>query len=409
MATITPATASGAVVALGGGIESLPILERIRALGHRLIVVDASPSAPGLRLADVPILASCYDAAAALAALDAAEVQSDAVLCAATDTPHVAAAIAEGYDLPGLTRAEARLSVDKLAQKRALRLAGLPVPEFCELFTDFPVPPAHMTVFKPANSRGARGVRRIRDVSEIDAAFAAARAASPTGRVMVEQWLDGRQLSTESIVQGGRVLFTAVALRNYARLAEFAPYVIEDGVDNWIVTDGTLNRDALLAEIDTLLGRACAALGWDNLTVKGDLVLHAGKLYIIELAARLSGGFLCTHTIPLAYGVPFVDYAIRLALGETVEAPKAEHRQFVCQRYVFPDISGIGRRVAGVYHVPTAAEFATLAVKPGDVIQPVTSHANRLGQAICVGASPDEARARAEQAVAALKRGIVLE
>ena len=39
---------------------------------------------------------------------------------------------------------------------------------------------------------------------------------------------------------------------------------------------------------------------------------------MIELAARLSGGFFCTREIPLNTGVDFVGAAIKLALGETV-------------------------------------------------------------------------------------------
>jgi hypothetical protein len=34
--------------------------------------------------------------------------------------------------------------------------------------------------------------------------------------------------------------------------------------------------------------------------VKGDWIIHDGRLVILELAARLSGGFLSTHGHPLA-------------------------------------------------------------------------------------------------------------
>jgi biotin carboxylase len=118
------------------------------------------------------------------------------------------------------------------------------------------------------------------------------------------------------------VLFTAIALRNYARLDECAPYVIEDGSDTPAELDA-----AKRAEIDETIRQACAALGWDTcgLTVKGDLVLHQGRIYIIELAARLSGGYFASDIIPAAYGVDMVGAAIRLALGQPVDAPKPCH------------------------------------------------------------------------------------
>ncbi len=67
--------------------------------------------------------------------------------------------------------------------------------------------------------------------------------------------------------------------------------------------------------IDTVESTA-AALNIKNGVIKGDMVLSNGKPYIIEVAARLSGGYFCSHEIPHSTGVDFVGNAIRLALGE---------------------------------------------------------------------------------------------
>ena len=60
------------------------------------------------------------------------------------------------------------------------------------------------------------------------------------------------------------------------------------------------------AKVKALVARAAMALGIVNGTVKGDIVVHNGEPYVIELAARLSGGFFCTREIPLNTGVDFV-------------------------------------------------------------------------------------------------------
>ena len=421
------------LICLGVGIENAPILARARALGHTVIAVDGNPDAPGFAHAAVRVVASCYHTEQVLPALgyalNTAGLKPDGVLCAGVDAPHVAAAVASAYGLPGLTPEAARLSVDKIAQKWALNAVGLPVPRFGELEEG-----GYLTfasrhpdkVLKPVDSRGARGVQLMRfgESDKFGVMLDAAIKASPTGRVMAEEYLPGPQLSTESAVIDGKVLFTAVALRNYDRLAEFAPAILEDGIDNWMPAhDATgLWRDNLLREIDDLITRACAALNWRNLTVKGDLIIHGNKPVILELAARLSGGFFSTHFIPLAFGVPIVDYAIHLALGETVEAPTWGHKQFVCQRYIFPAPGDIGRRVVSVPKIQcycdgpldddayiVDAGFATYAVRPGDVLRPVTDHGARLGQAIATGSTPEQARERAEAAVKAMQAALVLE
>ena len=79
-------------------------------------------------------------------------------------------------------------------------------------------------------------------------------------------------------------------------------------------------------------------MGVTDGTVKGDIVIHDGEPYVIELAARLSGGFFCTREIPLNTGVDFIGAAIKIALGESVsEAEMTPSRSVpVVQRYSFP-------------------------------------------------------------------------
>jgi biotin carboxylase len=145
-------------------------------------------------------------------------------------------------------------------------------------------------------------------------AFIFARSHSPSERVMVEQYLDGPQISTESVVVGGRCWTPGFSDRNYEYLERYAPFFIENGGD----LPSHLAPD-LQAKVKDVVARAASALGIVNATVKGDIVVHKGEAYVIELAARLSGGFFCSREIPLNTGVDFVGAAIKLALGEAVD------------------------------------------------------------------------------------------
>lgn len=394
------------LILLGGGNESVPIIARVKALGHRAIVVDGNANAPGFALADRAAVASCYHSDEAIADLRRIGEMYDAVLCAATDTPHVAAALRAEFGLPGMTVEQAALSVDKVAQKVALANARVLVPHFSQVIGDSV--PEYPCVIKPLDSRGGRGVIRLLPGVDPEWAYAEARRNSATGRVMVEQWLDGPQLSTESIMQDGRVLFTAVGLRNYDRLAEFAPYCIEDGFQS---PYEFTQPGPTLCDVNGLIEAACVTLGWFQTgggTVKGDFVIHDGRLHVIELAARLSGGYFATHGHPAAYGVDFVGAAIRLALGERIETPTAHLGAFVAQRYVFPRPDEYGKRLIELPLLPVGGGvlFASWARKAGDVIEPVTSHAARWGQVIAIGRSPAQARERAQVAVGEMREGV---
>ena len=59
-------------------------------------------------------------------------------------------------------------------------------------------------------------------------AYEVAAAESPTGRVMVEAFIAGPQVSTESVVVQGRTHTVGFSDRNYELLDRFAPYVIAE-------------------------------------------------------------------------------------------------------------------------------------------------------------------------------------
>ena len=55
-------------------------------------------------------------------------------------------------------------------------------------------------MIKPVDSRGARGVLRLVKGINLEWAFQHARSYSDSSRVMVEEYLEGPQFSTESIL-----------------------------------------------------------------------------------------------------------------------------------------------------------------------------------------------------------------
>src|SRR3990167_6811649 len=220
------------LVCLGAGIEGLPILERVKALGHRLVVVDGNPDAPGRKLSQFFVEASCYDAKqtinvlARLAGPSVVRARAwpyDGVLCCAIDATHVAAAVAARFGLPGLTVEQAALSCDKVDQFMRLAEAGNSVPPDGALtfyggvetpmgtlpldLNPYTIEKMGDVVIKPADSRGGRGVQLLNlTLDETDEhkavwdACAYARQFSVSGKLIAEKFLSGPQFSTESLV-----------------------------------------------------------------------------------------------------------------------------------------------------------------------------------------------------------------
>lgn len=374
-----------------------------------MVVSDGNPQAAGFAYAEDRLLASTYDVEGTVAvALDyhRHRYPIDGVLCVASDVPLTVARVAEALSLPGIPVVTAQLAMDKLAMKQRFAQAGVPIPWF---------QPVHSTrelrqvarergyplVLKPVDSRGARGVLRLMPEIDLDWAFELSRSFSPTGRVMVEEYLSGPQVSTESIVWDGEVWTPGFSDRNYEYLERFAPHIIENGGE----LPSHLPPEVQEA-VRGVVKRAALAMGITRGVAKGDIVVTPEGPRVIEIAARLSGGYFCTHEIPLNTGVDFVGIAIRLALGEPPDpdALRPRFQRGVAQRYLFPE-PGRVVRVSGVEGVASWEDIRLLRVymKPGDVVGPICHHPSRAGVLIATGEGREQALARAIEAAAAIR------
>ncbi len=400
---------SKTLLIVSGGIEAADAALRAKQMGLHVVVSDRDPAAPGFAHADSCLIADVYgpsETAAAAERYNRKIRKIDGVICVAADAPLTTAAVAERLGLPGISRRSAELACDKLAMKRRFAEAGIAIPWFSEVETPqalhrFAVERGRDLVIKPVDSRGSRGVQRVSQVEDLTKAFLFARSHSPTDRVMVEQYLDGPQISTESIVVEGRCYTPGFSDRNYEYLERYAPYFIENGGD----LPSHLSLE-LQNKVKDVVARAAAALGVTNGTVKGDIVVHKGEAYVIELAARLSGGFFCTREIPLNTGVDFIENAIKVALGEPVEPTELEPKYLtpVIQRYAFPPagrvVSVSGAEAAR--DIPGVADVIVTA-KPGDVILPAGDKRPSAAMVLATGPTRDAALKTANDALACLK------
>jgi biotin carboxylase len=384
------------ILIISGGLEAVSGIRLAKKAGLFVVVSDGDPDAPGFQVADGRLLASTYDVQRTVeAALDYNRNQRhiDGVLSVAADVPQTVAAVARALSLPGISEGSAFLAADKLAMKRQFKKDGVAIPWFSpveslEHLRLLVAEQAYPLVLKPVDSRGARGVLRLTGDVPLDWAYSTSRSESPSGRVMLEEFLPGPQVSTESVVLSGKVHTVGFADRNYELLETYAPFIIENGGQ----MPSRLPR-AARERTQRLLEQAASSLGISEGVIKGDVVVTGGHPAVIELAARLSGGYFCTHQIPLSTGVDLVGAAFDLALGNPVNPGRLTPRfsRSVAQRFFFPR-SGVVSRVSipDRFEGDQRIEMLEIYRKPGDHIGPVVSHPSRAGVVITAGSSLGE-------------------
>jgi biotin carboxylase len=256
-------------------------------------------------------------------------------------------------------------------------------------------------VLKPVDGRGARGVLRLTEQTDLAWAFGHAKSQSRSGGVMVEEYLSGPQISTEGLLVDGVGTTCGFIDRNYEHLETFAPYIVENGGEQPSALPLPAQRQIANVAMDA--GRA---MGIVTGNVKGDMVWTDRGPYVIEIAARLSGGWMSTDQIPLGTGVDLIGCSIRLALGEKVAAEDLRPRwhRGVAIRYFFPPPGRI-ESIEGVQAFASVPWVHRLGffVEPGELMQPITDHTKRAGFVITTGATRDEAVDRARSVVESVR------
>jgi biotin carboxylase len=392
---------------ISGGLEAADAARRTREMGHTVVVSDRDPDAPAFAFADSCLIADVHGASETAAAAERYNRKIrkiDGVLCVAADAPLTAATVAQRLRLPGLPLHVAELASDRMAMKKCFLSAGVAAPWFAEVATPqelqrIAVARGSDLVVKPVDARGARGVQRIARPEDLPQAFMLARSHAPSERVMVEQYLSGPQVLTESIVMGGRCFTPGFSDRNYEE--RDTPFFIENGGEM-----PSRLPQGMQDKVRELVARAASAMGISDGTVTGDIVIHEGEPYVIDLAAHLSGGFFCTRQIPLNTGVDFIGAAIKLALGESVTPEELQPRQnvVVVQRHVFAQ-AGI---VIGVHGAEAARALPGIAdvvvtARPGDIIPPASDQRPGAAMVLATSANREAALEAANAAIALIR------
>ena len=389
---------------LGAGKEQVAAIAVAKSKAIRTVVLDMNPNADGREMADEFHLVSTRDKDAILNFVKSYPSRIDGVMTIASDIPHMVAAAAEALGVRHISVSVAELCVHKLHMKQKLREAGVNVPLFARIASladlkTFIAEAGFPIVIKPVDNSGARGVQRLTADMDIAAAFDYSRGFAYSGEVIAEKFITGLQISTEGLLHDGTFHCTGFADRNYARLDDAVPFMVEDGGDIPTVLNNSDKR-AVEAEFE----KASRALGIDWGPAKGDMIFgDDGKPYVIEIAARLSGGNFCYDKVPWSTGVDIVDILVDMAVGNAVDPARfvPTRNLATSQRYFFPT-PGTIREIRGLPAAEGGTHIRKVDVwaRPGDAVASLENHPSRVGYVISCAPTRAEAVAAAQAAVA---------
>ena len=400
---------AAAFVLAGGSRSQLGLLEHARALGHEICVVDGAPTAPLLAEADYPIVRSFTDVDGVLADLERRGIEPTAVATMGSDQAVLPTArLAERLGLPALPVRAAEIVADKRKMRAAFETAGLPAPRGRDLTSadgaaaalgDVGLP----AVVKPADGSGQRGVTEVRGEDELPAAFERALAASRTGAVVLERYVEGDEFTVNGFLFEGEYFPMSITQR---RLHPPPPLGV--CIAHRYPSGLSAERERELFE---LARRASHSVGIETGPSYVQLRLDDALPWVIEVGARLGGG-KDAELAKLMTGFDAIRANVLWSLGKLTRddlrpgEPVAPCGQV---RFVVAPPGRIVRLDAAPTLALEGVHEAGFYWREGMTLPPLTSGAERLGYLVLTAAGEAELDALTDRALAALDVEIAVE
>ncbi len=238
------------------------------------------------------------------------EIGIDGIATVATDisVPTVSY-IAQSLKLVGNSVQSALASTNKVVMRKAFRQYGVKIPNFQEINTvedlaneyTFPV------IVKPVDRSGSRGVAKVDEFSKLSDAVNEAISESITNTAIIEDYIEGKEVSVESISWQGKHYILAITDKitteapHFVELAHHQPSKLSESIQVKI-------REETIKALNALDIKYGAGHSEFKIT-------ESGEIYAIEVGARMGGDFIGSHLVPLSTGYDFLKAVIDVALN----------------------------------------------------------------------------------------------
>ncbi len=225
-------------------------------------------------------------------------------------------------------------------------------------------------IVKPADSQGQRGVCRADSMPELLACLEPALAASRSATAIVEELLDGPEVSANVFVVDGGIVVNELSDRLV--VADFP-----GGIPRGHVLPARCASEAALAQARALAAQCVRALGIDNGPVYLQMKMTPNGPRVIEITPRLDGCHIW-RLIREARGIDLLAGSFQLLAGEPLQALDGPRRADHVSLHFFQQPPG-GRFARASHRPPATALYSEFYLQDGNPVTPINGHLEKVG------------------------------
>lgn len=321
---------------IGASYLQLPLVKRAKEMGLYTICFAWAEGAVCKDVADKFYPISIVEKEQILDVCRQEQIDGICTIASDVAAPTVAY-VAEQMELVGNSYESALRANDKYLMRNAFMNAGILCPLYQmvksadeELNDAFTYP----LIIKPTDRSGSLGVTKVNNLIARKYALQAALDYSFKHEAIVEEYIEGREISVEFISYQGK----HYPLQITDKVTTGAPHFVE--LEHHQPADLTATQ---YDEVYTITKRALTALGITNGASHSEYRITAdGKIYVMEIGARMGGDFIGSDLVQLSTGYDFLRGVIEVALGEFTPPQLKEQKYsgvyFLCTETNYLDL-----------------------------------------------------------------------
>lgn len=307
---------------LAGGVPQIALIEDLKKRGITTILCDYYENSVARSHADVFYQVSTLDIEGITNV--AVKEKVDFLITVCTDQALLTvASVSKALNLPCYIDDKTALNVtNKSYMKEVFVRNDIPTARHvvrAELDCACPEEMNYPLIVKPVDCNSSKGVRRVENDAELQEAFDEAVRLSRTKTAVIEEYIEGTELSVDVFVEEGHAHVLCVS--ELEKIPENDKFVIFRTKCPAAVSDKGMERIGVVAQ------RIADAFALKNSPMLIQMINRGDEMYVLEFSARTGGGEKF-RLIKDVTGFDVVSAVVDLTLGKTPHV-----KPFTCETY----------------------------------------------------------------------------
>lgn len=326
---------------LAGGFPQIALIEELKSRGYTTVLADWNEEPVAKKYADVYYQASTLDVDAITDI--AKKEQVDFLVTACTDQALLTVAkVSENLHLPCYINYETALNVtNKQYMKKVFGEHNIPTAKHVVMGVldetmlaglEYPL------IVKPVDCNSSKGVKRVENREELKEAFSTAVKLSRTNTALVEEFIEGEELSIDVYVENGTAHVLSVSSLDK----------IGDN-DKFVIFRGRYSAETMERVHDTakeIAQKIADAFRLKNSPMLIQLITDGKRACVLEFSARTGGGVKYL-LIKKVSGFDVISAVVDLTLGKFPHVQKClPESKYITNEFIYCN-PGVFERLDG--------------------------------------------------------------